>query len=72
MSLATYIGEDDRDIGSIQIYDRGEKRLALLPKSHGYREPYTGLLDIPLIRSILDIEDKRYAEHSGIDIIGKI
>ena len=33
---------------------------------------WTGNLDTLLIKSILSIEDRRFFEHSGVDIYGKL
>jgi membrane carboxypeptidase/penicillin-binding protein len=34
--------------------------------------PYTGSLDTPLIRAIIEIEDARYYSHHGINILAKL
>lgn len=34
--------------------------------------PYSGSLDIPLIQAIIRIEDARFYNHHGVDILAKL
>ena len=72
ISVYSDISRDESNIGSLILHDRHGKILADIPESQGYRVSYSESLDTPLVRAIIEIEDKRYYDHSGIDIIGKI
>lgn len=34
--------------------------------------PYSGALDIPLIQDIISIEDARFYEHHGVNVLAKL
>ena len=58
--------------GGLKILDRNHTLLAEIPGRNGYSEAYTGSLDIPLVQSLIEIEDKRYWTHHGTDMRAKI
>lgn len=59
-------------IGHIILLDRHGEVLTDIGLSGWYSASYTGSLNNTLIQWVLAIEDGRYYEHSGIDIIGKL
>ncbi|MDD2694267.1 MAG: transglycosylase domain-containing protein [Candidatus Gracilibacteria bacterium] len=61
-----------KNVGNIRILDKKGEILTDMSLPGGYSTHYTGSLDNALVRGIISIEDGRYYEHSGIDIIGKI
>ncbi len=65
------LGRNTTDIGSTRIFDRNGALLTEIWWKNGYARPYTGSLDTPLIRSIIQIEDKRFWDHHGVDVWAK-
>lgn len=59
------------NIWHITIRDRHGEVLADTALPWGYSVPYVWKLDNTLIHSIISIEDRRYDDHWGFDIIGK-
>lgn len=55
---------------STRIYDRDGKLLQILPLEDGLRREYTSLEHIPseVVTSFITAEDKRFYEHSGVDL----
>lgn len=66
-----FFAQEKLDIGNITILDRNQEIIAQIGQKDGLSLPYSGSLDIPLIQSILTIEDKRFYEHFGTDILAK-
>lgn len=60
------------DIWSIILLDKNWNLLTNKGFPGGYMRTWTGNLDTLLIKSILSIEDRRFFEHSGVDIYGKL
>jgi penicillin-binding protein 1C len=58
--------------GSIILMDNKWQILTKKWRSGWYMAPYTGSLERDIIRHIVEIEDKRFWKHNGIDIYGKI
>ena len=57
---------------SLIIFDKDWFLLTQKGKEWGYSKAYTGSLETPLIQEILQVEDRRFLDHDGIDIYGKI
>jgi membrane carboxypeptidase/penicillin-binding protein PbpC len=64
--------DTEKEGQSIILYDKNGKLLAKVGSKDGYTLPYTGSLDIPLIRAIIDAEDKRFFFHHGVDMVAKV
>ena len=60
------------NIGHITLLDRHGRILTDSALPWWYSVEYRWSLDTPLVKAIIAIEDNRYYEHSGLDIIGKI
>ncbi len=60
------------EYGHILLTDRHGTILTDTSRPGGYQIDYTGSLDTELIRGILEIEDARFYEHSGINTRAKI
>lgn len=58
--------------GSMILIDKSGKMLTKKWSAGGYMIPYSGSLDISLVRDIITIEDARFFEHHGINIEAKI
>lgn len=61
-----------KNIGHIILLDRHGEVLTDMGLPGWYSAHYAGALNNALVQWIISIEDGRYYEHSGIDIIGKI
>ena len=73
-SIHIYIllGKNDRDRWNTLILDRRGDLLGDISGKDGYSIDYSGSLDSALVKGILAIEDQRFYEHGGTDIVGKI
>jgi membrane peptidoglycan carboxypeptidase len=60
------------DYGHILLTDRHGIILTDISRPGGYQRDYTGSLDTDLVRGILEIEDARFFEHSGVNISAKM
>lgn len=63
--------------GSTIIYDRNHNLITNISDQDGYMIPvnvekYDSLYSIRIIRDLLTIEDKRFLDHLGIDLLAKI
>ncbi len=58
--------------GSVILLDNKWQVLTKKWRSGWYMTPYTGSLERDIINYIIEIEDKRFWKHHGIDIYGKI
>lgn len=58
--------------GHFILSDRHGTIIADLPWNGGYSLPYTWTLDTPLVKGIIEIEDRRFYSHFGIDILSKL
>ena len=58
--------------GHILLHDRTWKIITDKWRIGGYSIPYSGILDTDIVKSILEIEDVRFYEHSGINLRAKI
>ncbi len=70
-SISRKIESSTAPTGHIIIKDRKWNILTLLPKNNGFSLPYSWNLDTKIVKSIIDIEDKRFYSHFGIDILSK-
>lgn len=64
--------KNDETIGSTRIYDKNNILIAELSRNGGYALPYSGSLDEKLIQDIIQVEDKWFREHNGIEIQAKL
>lgn len=60
------------EYGSLILLDKNGKELTEKWKAWWYMIPYSGALDIPLIQDIISIEDSRFYEHYGVNILAKL
>lgn len=60
------------DYGHILLMDRHGITLTDISRPGGYQIDYSGSLSTDLIRGILEIEDARFYEHSGVNTRAKI
>ncbi len=58
--------------GHILLKDRNGKIITDKWRIGGYSINYTGSLDTPLVRAIIEIEDARFYKHNGINLKAKI
>jgi len=72
MNIWNLLDVSSSSIGRLEISDRNGTLIALLPKGGGYRRSYADDLDNTLTQAILSTEDRRFYEHHGVDIVGKI
>ncbi len=63
---------NSENIGSMRILDRNNHIIAELPRNGGYAIPYQWNLDEKLIKDIIQIEDKWFYNHHGIELEAKI
>jgi penicillin-binding protein 1C len=60
------------EYGSLTLLDSNGIVITEKWKAWGYMIPYSGSLDIPLIQAIIRIEDARFYNHHGVDILAKL
>lgn len=58
--------------GHIFLTDRFENAIALLPAKAWYSSAYTENIKAKLITNIIEIEDRRFFQHIGIDVLSKL
>ncbi|MBC7498577.1 transglycosylase domain-containing protein [Candidatus Gracilibacteria bacterium] len=68
----TVSGNPNTTYGHLMLRDRSGKIITDKGRSGGYALPYSGALDTDLVTNILEIEDARYYEHSGINLSAKV
>ncbi|MBP9812396.1 transglycosylase domain-containing protein, partial [Candidatus Gracilibacteria bacterium] len=59
-------------IGYFILMDRSDAIMTHLGNNGGYSIPYSGSLDIAIVNDIIEIEDRRFYSHFGIDILSKL
>jgi membrane peptidoglycan carboxypeptidase len=67
--IQNYIPRDTP--GSLVLVDSSGSVYTDIPTAYGYYRAYTGSLSGVFIQDILYIEDRRYIQHSGVDIYAK-
>ncbi len=68
----TVSGNPNTTYGHLMLRERSWKIITDKWRIGGYAIPYSGALDTDLVASILEVEDARYYEHSGINLSAKI
>lgn len=59
-------------IGYFILMDRSGAIMTHLGNNGWYSIPYSGSLDIAIVNDIIEIEDRRFYSHFGIDILSKL
>ncbi len=73
-SFLPIINPTPLELGQIRIYDRHDVLIAHLPKEDGFKITMKPSEPIPerLIKALIKVEDKRFYQHFGIDVLAKV